>query len=393
MTRDDPRPRTWRLLIACARHAARLGDARAVDAAAAEITDWDDAADRAREHGLLPWLARSLTVVGLADGARTTVIDGAGEAAGATLWQVRQLGSLCAALESAGVPVLPYKGPTLSMQLYGDVALRQSVDLDLVVPRDHYPVARRVLIEQGLPSRSGHSERRERTLFDWLGHAPFGEGDRFVELHWRFADRRFPFALSVERALARADRVTIGGHSLPLMSRDDLLVVLAMHGTRHLYERLEWLAGVASLLQAAPGDASRLMAHASMLRARRMLAVSVHMAHRTLGFPIDDGWQRELERDPDAGRLAAVMTDDLAAHELEGRAWLDGAALQQRYAALVDTRFDRARLVAHALFDPTERDQEALPLPDLLMPLHRVLRPVRLAAINAVRLLRPRTVS
>ena len=78
------------------------------------------------------------------------------------------------------------------------------------------------------------------------------------------------------------------------MSDDDLLAVLAMHGARHLYERLEWLAGVTRLLVAHRGDAARLVAHAASLRARRMLTVSVHVAERVLGFPIDHDWQRVL---------------------------------------------------------------------------------------------------
>jgi hypothetical protein len=46
---------------------------------------------------------------------------------------------------------------------------------------------------------------------------------------------------------------------------------------------------------------------------------------------------------------------------------------------LVDTRMDRAKLYLHAALDPTAKDQEAVALPDALVPLHRVLRPVRLA--------------
>jgi hypothetical protein len=58
--------------------------------------------------------------------------------------------------------------------------------------------------------------------------------------------------------------------------------------------------------------------------------------------------------------------------------------------ALVDTRADRARLVVRAVLDPTLRDQEAVALPDAMMPLHRVLRPIRLVATSLARVLRSR---
>ena len=384
MTVHD-RTRGWRLLVACARHAAGLADAREVAVAAAFIDDWRGMERQASAHGLLPLLARALSEAGMTDGACASVAAAASASAARTLGQMRRLTELSALLERAGVPALPYKGPTLSLQLYGDVALRQSVDLDLVVPFDRYAEARAALVAHGLPPRGGHSDRQERALFAWLGHAPFGRGADFVELHWRFADRRFPFSLTAERALACARVVRVGGQALPLMHEADLLAVLAMHGARHLYERLEWLAGVTRLLVAWRGGAERLVAHAESLRARRMLLVSVHVAHRVLGFAPGDDWQRVLASDPAAPVLGATMTADLEAYALRDTPFPDGAALQRRYAELVDTRLDRAKLYVHATLDPTARDHEAVALPDSLVPLHRVIRPARLAGTYLAR--------
>jgi hypothetical protein len=379
------RTREWRLLVACARHAAGLADARGTAAAAALIEDWAGVERLASAHGLLPWLARGLSAVGMPDAACAPIADAAARSSARALGQVRRLTALLALLERAGIRALPFKGPALSLQLYSDVALRQSVDLDLAVPFDRYPDARAALVAHGLPPRGGHSERQERTLFRWLGHAPFGRGDDFVELHWRFADRRFPFALRVEDALARSRSLTIAGAVLPVLADDDLLAVLAMHGARHLYERLEWLAGVTRLLLAHRGHAERLVAHADSLRARRMLLVSVHVAHQVLGFAIDDDWARALEADSDAAAIGATMAADLEANARRDVPFAHGQALQRRYADLVDSRLDRARLWMHAALDPTARDHEALALPDGLVPLHRVIRPVRLAATYVAR--------
>ena len=374
------RERTWRLLIACARHAAGLASATEVLDVATMVDDWADVERRASAHGLVPWLARALSQGDLAPSdEHASIIAAASASAGRTLAQVRRLNELVGALADVGVTALPYKGPVLSLQLYGDLALRQSVDLDLVVPFDAYDVARAALVRRGLPPRWRHSARQERTLFAWLGHAPFGEGDDFVELHWRFADRRFPFALDARDVLRRAQQTRVAGRTLPLMAADDLLAVLSMHAARHLFERLEWIAGVTRLLVAAPMEPAHLMARAEALRARRMLAVSVHVAAKLLDFPLDDAWRRALADDREAEPLAERMVRELAAHELYDAPWPVGAALVRRYGELVDTRMDRARLLMHAALDPTVKDQDALALPDALVPLHRVIRPLRLA--------------
>ena len=163
-----------------------------------------------------------------------------------------------------------------------------------------------------------------------------------------------------------------------------------MHGARHLYERLEWLAGVTRLLVAHRGGAARLVAHAEALRARRMLTVSVHVAQRVLGFPLDEDWQRVLAADPDAATLGATMAAELEAFVLRDTSFPDGAALQRRYAELVDRGLDRARLYVRAALDPTARDHEIVALPDALVPLHHVLRPARLAATYFARAMAPR---
>ncbi|MBW8768329.1 MAG: nucleotidyltransferase family protein [Gemmatimonadetes bacterium] len=384
------RERTWRLLIACARHAAGLTGATEVVSVATTVDDWAHVERRASAHGLLPWLARALSqgegapsdehassVARSAD--RAALMAAANACAGRTLAQVRRLEELIGALANVGVTALPYKGPVLSLQLYGDLALRQSVDLDLVVPFDAYDVARAALVRRGLPPRWGHTVRQEQTLFAWLGHAPFGQGDDFVELHWRFADRRFPFALDARDVLRRAQQARVAGRMLPLMAADDLLAVLSMHAARHLYERLEWVSGVTRLLVAAPVAPAALMARARALRAGRTLAVSVHVAAQLLDFPLDDAWRRALAVDPAASPLAERMVRELAAHELRDTPWPEGAALVRRYGELVDTRLDRARLFMHAALDPTAKDHDAVALPDALVPLHRVIRPLRLA--------------
>jgi hypothetical protein len=40
------------------------------------------------------------------------------------------------ALKEAGIKAMPLKGPVLAQQLYGDVALRQFSDLDILVARE-----------------------------------------------------------------------------------------------------------------------------------------------------------------------------------------------------------------------------------------------------------------
>ena len=335
----------------------------------------------ARAQGLDALLARALTE----GGAAPSIVDRARDAVATStargLGQQRLLARVLSALETSGVPALPYKGPVLGLQLYGDASLRSSVDLDVVVPLGSYADARAALVALGLAPRGGHSPRQERTLFRWLGHASFGRGtEEFVELHWRFAPLQFPFALTPEHALARSSRARLAGHPVALMATDDLAVTLAMHAARHLFERLEWLAGVVRLLPSDDAGAAALVEHATGLRGRRSLLVTAGVAMHVLDAPLGASWHALIAADPDAERLAAEMAAHLVRVRRPGSPQMEGARLQALYARLLDSRADRIRSVLRAALLPTQREWEAIALPDVLTPLYHVVRPVRLLA-------------
>jgi hypothetical protein len=171
------------------------------------------------------------------------------------------------------------------------------------------------------------------------------------------------------------------------MSTDDLVVTLAMHAARHLFERLEWLAGIARLLLARP-DAPALLAHADRLHARRMLLVTAGVAMRVLDTPLGPEWKIALADDPESERLVAMMSEMTPAGAADEASALGGAKLQRLYARLLDSRVDRVVSIIRAAIMPTEREWEAIALPDALTPLYYVLRPARVIAMYGSRALR-----
>ncbi len=378
----------WTLACACARVAAGESTRDGVLATADGISDWSGAIALASDQGLLPWLARTLHGAPIPQSASESIQLLAELAGARSLAQLQTLANITHAFERNGIATLPYKGPLLSMQLYGDVGLRQSTDLDVVVGRENFHAARRLLIANGFPSRHGHTVEREQLLFDWLGHATFGADEQFVELHWRFAPRQFPFVLTANDAHARAQHILVGGVRFPIMQASDLLVTLAMHGTRHLYERLEWLAGFWRLFRDSRPTIEELLPHATRLRARRMLLVSIALAERVLQAKVSEPWRAVIAADAHVPALAERMHRDMQAHGESGAPLPAGAELQREYSSLIDTRIDRLRSTFLAAMLPTEREWELVALPDSMLPVYRVLRPLRLVGLYARRVFR-----
>jgi hypothetical protein len=101
-----------------------------------------------------------------------------------SLTQYALTAAICSTLEQAGVAAVPLKGPLLAECLYGDPALRESNDIDLLVaPED---LERAVLLTSrhlGYEPPADAVREDGRPLLHY--HLPHRQGAPAVELHWR----------------------------------------------------------------------------------------------------------------------------------------------------------------------------------------------------------------
>lgn len=109
----------------------------------------------------------------------------------------------CAALAGEGIPALPLKGPLLAEAAHGDLGLRETADVDVLVSRNHLWPAARLLQSEGFEPPADHLDRHG--LPDL--HLALHHADRpSVELHWRVYWYETDFSREMlERAEAGAD--------------------------------------------------------------------------------------------------------------------------------------------------------------------------------------------
>jgi hypothetical protein len=78
------------------------------------------------------------------------------------LFLSRELIRVVDRLQAISVDVLPYKGVALAETVYGDIALRQAGDIDLLIRPQDFARARKSLRELGYQPHLLLSERQER---------------------------------------------------------------------------------------------------------------------------------------------------------------------------------------------------------------------------------------
>ena len=344
--------------------------------------DWTSLIPLASIHGLLPLLARTVhqTCADLVPAEICQSLrDDLQRNAHRNLALASELIRLSAALRAAGVVAIAYKGPALAVAAYGDIGLRYFRDLDLVVRPADVDRSRRILGAFGY-TESRCPEQTSALLRLWSGgQLPFYRGDEIVELHWQIAPRCISFDL--DGAWARARRAQIGGGEITTFALEDVLLILCVHGAKHLWERLAWIRDVAGLIARQEIDWPELFARAISAGARRMLVMGLLLADDLFGAPLPAAVADSCRADSSACALAAGVRRRLT-DRLPGSygAW-ETAGFHLRVRERVS---DRLRYGIRLATTPTPTDWELLRLPPRLTPLYSVFRPLRLG-LNALK--------
>ena len=125
-----------------------------------EKVDWNFLLQLASWHKVTPLLYRSLqaapepVLIRLKTYVRSALVH--------SLLLTGELLRLLKRFEAQGIPAIPLKGPALASFLYGDMALRQSVDIDILLRQEYIPAARRLLLSLGYQPEYQLTRRQEK---------------------------------------------------------------------------------------------------------------------------------------------------------------------------------------------------------------------------------------
>jgi hypothetical protein len=283
-------------------------------------------------------------------------------------------------LEAEDVPSLPYKGPVLALQAYGDIALRTFTDLDLIVRPSDLGKARRILAERGYKPLEELTQSQEAAVLKLDHNLPLvrAKDQIILELHWRLAPVALTFQMPMQLLWDRASTIVLGGQGVRGMSKSDLILVLSVHGTRHAWSAVEWITGLAELMRQS-GEIcwEQVIREAELFRVARMVRLALALAHGLLEAPVPHRLSRWIHDDPAIPSLL-----DWVASRLFVPA--DSAASAEQWTvfrfelAVKQSRKEQVRDALARIFLPTGKDWSAAGLPDVFFPLYHVLRPLRL---------------
>jgi hypothetical protein len=296
-----------------------------------------------------------------------------------SLFLARELMGILDCLERIGIDVIPYKGVVLSEVSYGDMALRQSGDIDLFVRKRDLGRIKIALLDLGYTTRLFIPEEvlgdYMASGYEWVFDSP--AGPNLLELQWALQPRFYAVDFDMEGLFQRAVKVTVAGRSVKTPSPEDLLLVLSVHAAKHVWGRMILLRDIVQILKLGNLDWDRVQSRSWELGIERILRITLLLARRFLGAAIPAAIESSILAD----HAARALADEIAVAVAGGVSYdTEQTSYFRLMMRLRERRADRVRFFTRLVFTPGPGEWEAVRLPKILFPLYRVVRLGRLAA-------------
>lgn len=296
-----------------------------------------------------------------------------------SLFLTSELMRILDSLEGLGIEAIPYKGVVLSEVYYGDMALRQTGDIDLFVRKRDVRRSKSALRDLGYTTRLVIPEE---VLEDYMASGyewtfDGAAGPNLLELQWALEPRFYAVDFDMEGLFERAVKVTVGGRAVKTPSPEDLLLVLSVHAAKHVWGRVILLRDISQVSKLENLNWDWVWSRARELGIQRILRVTFLLGNRLLGTGIPVAVESEVLTDG----AARVLADEIAGKMAAGVSY---DSEQTPYFRLMmrlrERRVDRVRFLARLTFTPGPGEWGAVRLPRPLLPIYRVVRLARLGA-------------
>ena len=307
-------------------------------------------------------------------------------------------------LESAGIPVVSFKGHTLGLAAYGNAVLRPSADIDLLVSRDNALRARDLLTTQNYSLEvTLHAEQedhilRQDSVFNLFRPAkpPLKTVLRqgyAVELHWAITSPCLPFDLEYSTVAPRLNWLELSGvysnafdgsdnqkepFRVRSLAPEDLFSILCVHGAKHLWERLIWICDLAELVEKTPAfNWTMLLNTARERNVQRMTVLGLSLMRSVLGTELPGEVENWLSTQPETLRLASQLRRQILTCATNNEGQLQGHSLSADAMLMqtIDAPRDRLGFLWHLATVPTLSDRATLNLHPKLDFLWCIVRP------------------
>lgn len=371
VTSEVDRDIAFELLRAC------CGDEQELSRALARGPQWDEVFRQAAYHRVLPALYAALqgrpeVPASIHSALRARYLCHCQRA----MRFSAELAGILQHFEARGIPVIAQKGPALAHSLYGDAAMREFGDLDLLVKPEDVSRAVGALTELGYRKNLQLSPRQEKAHLRSGYEYVFGRGGErnLIELQWNLLPRFYAVDVNIEKLFARSQEHQFDGCRARVLGLEDQLIFLCVHAAKHQWAQLGMVRDIAAIAR-FDLDWDFMVHEAQRLGILRIVLVSLALADELLGHEVPArlaGWNEIDSTQTFVERIIDQMT---AMREIAP----ESSAYFRFMLQVRERTSDRAKFIWRLAATPSVGEWQAMQMPDILFPFYPLVRAARLA--------------
>ena len=198
-------------------------------------------------------------------------------------------------LKENGIDALVFKGPVLSQAAYGDITLRQYGDLDILIPIDKLQDATKDIMACGYDLYGSIDLLQVPEWIEATKDMTFMHAQKrtVIEMHWKLFQSSF--AKSSINLWEHTTTVSINNMPFTTLNNEVLLAYLAIHGSRHLWERIEWIVDLDRLVRNNRIDWEEILRIAAKFNGKKMLLLGLYLSKLFFQTPLPLFIQKQTE--------------------------------------------------------------------------------------------------
>lgn len=285
-------------------------------------------------------------------------------------------------LKNNNINALVIKGPALSQMAYGDITLRQYGDLDVLVDeKDLFEAAATIASNNYIPDVELHYFKN-KALLDvssdlGLRHA---KNHTYIELHWKLFRKKLLVTLDGLNVRSNPTIVKIQGKKIETLQSELLLVYLCSHGSKHMWERIQWIVDIDRLIGSLDGiDWHKVWLYAEETHSINTLLLGLSLCEELFGTNLPVTMKEEIKKRKNISLLKMHTLKSLNGKPTERSTNISYMYKKFNYhLKLYDSFSDKAKYYISYMFKITPDDVLNINLPENLSFLYFIIRPFRL---------------
>lgn len=344
------------------------------------INDWSKLIEIAYMHGVLPLVYKILKSFSDVIPSNTLATFKAYnlQIARTNMQMTSELIRVVRILDDHEIKYMALKGPVLSQLIHGDTIQRQYTDLDILVEKEDIYRVGELLYAHGYSSEYDLKFLKNTALLKIGKDFTFchNESNIFIEAHWKlFLDRQIKDS-QINLFSPNPMTCKIQNYQLTTLEFDHLLIYLCLHGSKHFWERLEWVVDIDRLIKLESEiNWDKITQIAKNMKIEVMFYLGLAVTQTIFQTELPESIQNKISNNPNIKRLHDNILELKFAHDItQDSEQVDKFKVKHLLSLMADTKSINTRNYLLWLFQIKKDDIYSVNLPNSLSILYYPIR-------------------